>query len=363
MRILHVDTGTVLRGGQELLLLTASGLRELGHAQTIACPEGSALQQAALAAGFEVLATPADDHYYLRTAVTIRRRLQEDPHDIVHAHDAHGLTAIWLASLGLRVKRVAGRQVIFKPRNLALHRWKYTRMCDRVVASSAAVRATLVKNGIPAGHVATVTGGIRFPERMPGADARERMRAEWGLAGDDFVLGHVAAFTAEKGQREALDALLMLLPRHPRMRLLLLGEGPLRQHPAMLERLGRTGAAAQAPGYYKPGPDFYAGLDLALVNSTSEALGLSAIYAMAYGLPVIASNVGGLPTIVTSGETGWLVPPGDAPALARTIAEAASDPERLRRYGLQARESARRFSISATAERMAAVYQQLLRDE
>jgi glycosyltransferase involved in cell wall biosynthesis len=360
MRILHIDTGTVLRGGQEFLLLLAQGLRKRGHQQTIACPEGSALEQSARAGGYDVLPTPAGDRYYLSTVRAIRRFQRQNPCDIVHAHDARGQNVSWLSTLGRRGKRIAGRLVVFQPRNLFFHRWKYTHTCDLVIALSPAVKETMVRNGVPDRQIEVVMGGIYFPEELPEPEARPRMRAAWGLAEDDFVVSHLAAFTSEKGQGEALEALRILLPGHPKIRMILAGEGPLRNDPAMQARLERTRGAAQLPGYVKPTPDFYAGCDLFLLNSSSEALGLSVLYAMAYGLPVIASRVGGLPDVVADGVTGWLIPPGDPRTLAAAISEAAADPGRLRRFGEQARERARMFSSAVTAERTEALYHRVL---
>jgi L-malate glycosyltransferase len=362
MRILHIDTGLGMRGGQELLLLSARGLRRRGHDQTIACPQDSVLQKTAVAEGFRIVSIPRRDPLYAGSVTTIRRFLCRNPCEIVHAHDARGQTVAWLSSVGLPVRRIANRLVVFEPRNLLVHRWKYARSCHHVIALSHAVRDTMVRNGVPERQIEVIVGGIEFPEQLPDSEARSRMRAEWGLGPDDFVIAHVAAFTSEKGQGIALDALLQLLPAHPRMRMLLVGDGPLRMDPAIQEKVRLAQGAAQLPGYYKPSGEFYAGCDLFLIPSFSEALGLSAIYAMAYELPVIASNVGGLPEVVAPGETGWIVPPGDVPALAAAIAEAASDPMVLRRFGRQARERARLFSSDAAAGHTEALYYQVLRE-
>jgi glycosyltransferase involved in cell wall biosynthesis len=360
MRILHIDTGLGMRGGQELLLLGARGLRARGHEQTIACPLNSPLQEAAEAEGYPILSLPGRDHYYAGSAFRIRRFLRGHACEIVHAHDAHGQTLSWIATAGLPVRRVANRLVTFQPRNLLVHRWKYSRSCHHVIALSSAVRDTLVRNGIPESRIEVIVGGIEFPEQLPDPGARSRMREAWGLGAQDLVVGHVAAFTEEKGQATALEALLRLLPAHPNLRMLLVGDGPLRRHPDVLDKVRLAQGCAVLPGYQKPSAEFYAGLDLFLINSTSEALGLSAIYAMSYGVPVIATHVGGLPGVVTAGETGWLIPPGDAAALAGAIAEAVSDPGRLRRFGLQGRERARLFSSDAAAERTEALYDRLL---
>jgi glycosyltransferase involved in cell wall biosynthesis len=360
MRILHIDTGMVMRGGQELLMMTARGLRTRGHEQTIACPPESPLERMAAAEGFPVLRIPRP---YLNAAGAIRHFLRKHPHDLVSAHDARAQTVSFLATLGLPLIRVANRLVVFEPRNLFTHRLKYKYTCDMVVALSSAVKSTLVRNGIPAEHIEVITGGIDFPEQLAEPGARERMRARWGFAPDDFVIGHVAAFTEEKGQLNALDALRALLPRHPNMRMLLAGDGPLREDPKTQEKvrtlnsLGAHGTVAQLPGYLKPDAEFYAGLDLFLVNSTAEALGLSALHAMAHEVPVIASNVGGLPEV--AGDTGWLIPPGDSVALAAAIEAAASDRVGLREKGKRAREHARGFSTDVTAKRTEVLYRRL----
>ena len=360
MRILHIDTGAVMRGGQELLMMSARGLRKKGHAQTIACPPGSPLAAMAKAEGFSVLPIGWS---YLAAARAIRRLLRAETYDLVSAHDARAQTVSYLATLGLPIVRVANRLVVFEPRNRLVHRLKYTYTCDVVVALSQAVKETLVRTGIPAEHIEVITGGIDFPEHLLDPGARERMRAQWGLAADDFVIGHVAAFTAEKGQLDALDALLALLPKHPNIRMLLVGDGPLRGDPRTQEKVRAAREAAQLPGYLKPSAEFYAGLDLFLINSTAEALGLSALYAMAHEVPVVATSVGGLPEVV--GDTGWLIPPSDPRALAgaieSVIQEAAADPSAMRERRRRAREQARRFSAEATSERTETLYHEILR--
>lgn len=355
MKILHIDTGNVMRGGQELLMMTARGLRARGHEQTIACPAGSPLDKMATAEGFRGLHI---ERPYVKASGAIRRLLHNEPHDLVSAHDARSQTVSYLATLGMDVVRVANRLVVFQPKNLFTHRLKYKYTCDVVVALSAAVKATLVRNGIPAEHIEVITGGIIFPERLAESGARERMRARYGFAAGDFVIGHVAAFTSEKGQLDALDALLALLPTHPNMRMVLAGDGPLREDPRTTEKVAALKGAAQLPGYIKPDAEFYAGLDLFLVNSTAEALGLSALYAMAHEVPVIASSVGGLPEVV--GDTGWLIPASDVPALTKAIEMAAADPVGLRLRGQRAREHARGFSSEVTAEKTEALYHQLI---
>ena len=354
MRILHIDTGMMMRGGQAQLMMLVRGLRDRGHEQTLARPPGSQLAKAASEEGFTTLDMSRG---YWDACRTIRRFLRIHKQDIVAAHDSRAQTIAYLATAGTRIVRVADRLVAFEPRNRFTHRLKYTCTCAVVIASSQAVKDTMVRNGVPAGRVKVIRGGIEFPEQLPDHnEARARMRTRWNLKKDDFVVGHLAAFTEEKGQMDALDALIALAPAHPNLRMILAGDGPL------LEQLKTKARAvkgiAQMPGYIKPDADFYAGLDLFLANSTSEALGLAPLFAMAHEVPVIASNVGGLPEVVDGG--GWLIAPSDPAALAAAIEHAIICPDQLHEAAIQARRHARGFSADVTVERTEALYRDLI---
>jgi len=106
--------------------------------------------------------------------------------------------------------------------------------------------------------------------------------------------------------------------------------------------------------------EFFASLDLFIMPSRSEGLGSAALQAMAHGLSLVATRVGGLPEIVEDGATGWLVEPGSAEDLAEGIAKAFSDATRRRAFGLRARERAQLFTSVIMVERTEAFYRRLL---
>jgi glycosyltransferase involved in cell wall biosynthesis len=356
MRILHIDTGRTMRGGQQLLLLTARGFRERGHEQTIACPPGSPLAKAAEEEGFPLIGI---ERGYWTGAYMVRRWRRTHKCDIVSAHDSRGQSISYLSTLGSGIVRVANRQVLFAGNNRMAHRWKYASTCDVVVTTSNAVRYAMVSQGVPVDHIEVIRGGIDFPARIAGPEGRARMREKWNLAPDDFVVGHVAAFTSEKGQADAVEALLRLLPGHANLKMILAGDGPLRNDPQLRARVQAAQGAAQLPGYIQPDAEFYAGLDLFLANSTSEALGLAPLYAMAHEVPVIASHVGGLPEVI--GDAGWLIAPSNVDALTAAIADAIADPAQRIDLGRRAREHARGFSYETTIERTEALYDRLIK--
>jgi L-malate glycosyltransferase len=128
----------------------------------------------------------------------------------------------------------------------------------------------------------------------------------------------------------------------------------------MVELAREASGIARLPGFVDELDEFYAALDVFIMPSRSEAWGLTALRAMAFGVPVIASNVGGLPEVVEHATSGWLIEPESPGALAGAIMEAASDPDRLADFGRRARVRAEQFSIERTVERTEQFYARLL---
>jgi len=360
MKIVHLDTGYTLRGGQRQLLRLAQGLSLRGHTQLIVCSEASELESAARQTGFSVYTLPAHDPAHAHGILQLRLQLRASPYQILHAHDGRGQTLAWLASMGMPARRVASRRVTFAPKDRWTQGWKYTRTCHAVIAVSDFIRQLLIQAGVPDVKIEVIPDGIALPPTAPTPELRSQVRAKWGFSDQDIVLGHLGAFTREKGQDVALDALLLLAARLPQARLLLAGDGPTRTLPEMAQRLERAGARARLCGDIKDLADFYPALDIFLMSSLAEGLGSAALHAMAFGIPVVASRVGGLPEIVREGETGWLVPPDSPPALAEAVLAAASDPRRLLTMGQTARERAEQFSTDIMLARTEALYERLL---
>ncbi|MCU1337148.1 MAG: hypothetical protein JWO19_2729 [Bryobacterales bacterium] len=295
------------------------------------CPPASALAARARSAGFPV------------------EKLVPRTTEIVHAHSGRAQTIAFWQTFGSNVRRVVTRHVAFPPKNPWMHRLKYTRTCDGIIAVSDAVRRGLIDSGVPAAKIETIHTGIEMPEPAP----RDRQR--FGLGETDFVIGHMGAFTHEKGQDVAVAAAALVRQSLPQAKLVLAGDGPL------LSEFRRSAPEnVTFPGFVSDRAAFFAALDLFIMPSRSEAWGLATLEAMAHGVPVIASDAGGLPEIVESGNGGWLVPAGDPAALARAITAAASSPESLRTQAQRARERARLFSVDRMVEQTEAFYRRFV---
>jgi len=266
----------------------------------------------------------------------------------------------WLASMGMPVRRVASRRVTFLPRRRWTYRFKYARTCDAVIAVSDSIRQWAIRCGLPTSKIELIPDGIDIPPGLPSTAARANARARWGFGESEFLIGHLGAFTPEKGQEVALGALQLLRERLPQARLLLAGEGPTLRDAEISQRCKALGGLVRLCGEIQNLAEFFPALDLFVMPSKSEGLGSSALMAMSYGLPVVASLVGGLPEVVEEARTGWLIEPSSPAALAQAILAAAGDRARLRQLGLNGRERARQFSVDIMVERTEALYCRLL---
>src|SRR5262249_2197120 len=150
------------------------------------------------------------------------------------------------ASRGLRVRRIVTRHVAFAPKHPWVHRIKYQLTCHGIIAVSNAVRDVLLRAGVPGSKIEVIHTGVEIP-------ATRAARPPHG----DLVIGHVGAFTREKGQDVAIAAAAILRTKLPQARMILAGDGPLLAE--VRRYAGRSNVSF--PGFLADRESFYAGLD------------------------------------------------------------------------------------------------------
>jgi glycosyltransferase involved in cell wall biosynthesis len=197
-----------------------------------------------------------------------------------------------------------------------------------------------------------IYNGVDLEHWQPlSADSRAALRSALGFEKNELVVALCAELRPEKNPVQLVDALARLRGRGLAARALLVGDGEMR--PAVEARARELGVAAAVTitGLQSDVRPFLAASDVLAVPSRTEALSLAAIEAMACGVPVVHSDVGGAAEIVYPGENGFLFRPGDGDALARRLAELA-DPALRSRMGRHARDTvAARFGERAMVER------------
>jgi len=243
MRILHLDAGKELRGGQWQVLRLLKGLASAGVESTLLARGGSPLFEAARRQGHHVEALG------LARAVVLARR-----HDLLHAHDAHSHT---LGAMAAGDALVVSRRVAFAPGSAPASRWKYGR-ARHYLAVSEYVKTVLASAGVPEGNISVVYDGVPL---LPPAHG-------------SAILAPAFTGDSQKGAPLALEAARLA--------------GVTLQLSSDLER--QLGQAA-----------------IFVYITHSEGLGSGALMAMSAGVPVVASRTGGLREIIRERETGLLV--------------------------------------------------------
>ena len=357
---LHVDTARSWRGGQNQVLVTVLGLRALGHRTVlVAHPTGELRRRAE--EGLDLIPLAPRAEMDLAAAWRLSRVLKQLKPDIVHAHDPHGVA---MASIGLSMstlsrlpRLVASRRVDFHMRQSALSRWKY-RQVDCFICASEAIRQIVVSDGIPGNRTVTVHEGIDLGRVA--AAPRAELHPELWLPHEAPLVGNVAALVPHKGQRHLVDAAALVLRKQPDARFIIAGEGELRpslEHQIRQHHLEKHVILA---GFRTDILSLHKAFDIFAMSSVTEGLGTSILDAMACGKPVVATTAGGIPEVVADGETGLLVPPRDAAAMASAIVRLLADRSLRERMGAAGLAHVReRFSAEIMVKKTLEVYERL----
>jgi hypothetical protein len=300
MRILHLDAGREMRGGQWQVLRLVEGLAAAGVESTLLAVRDAPLYTAARQRGWSV--EPLGS---FRTLLAARR------HDLVHAHDARSHT---MGLLIPGVPLVVSRRVGFGIRS----RWKYRRpIC--FIAVSEYVKSVLVQGGVPAEKIAVVYDGVPLLDASTGATTGVTV---------------LAKATSPSHDREGV-AVTELISTTAKL------AGVTLQPTVNLEHDLRSASVL-------------------LYLSDSEGLGSGALLAMSAGVPVVASQVGGLLEVIRDGENGMLSP-NEPAAIAAALRRLLDNPDLCRRMGRAARQTVMdRFTVDQMVRHTMDVYRQVL---
>jgi sugar transferase (PEP-CTERM/EpsH1 system associated) len=350
-RVVHVSFGLDV-GGQEKLLveLARHADRSRFTLMFVSLGERGALAGDLQAWGGPVVALGKPSGLKPSLIFELARWFRRWRADVVHTHDQRSLIyaapAAWLAGVPRVIHTRHGRDVGATPRGRALI-GHLSRLVDHFVCVSGDIEQLSVAEGIAPWRLRTIRNGIDL----------DRFAFSGPHPGGPVIA--VARLSPEKDLANLVRAAAIARQRDPDLRIEIAGDGPclpeLRQLVAELGLEGRVALLGEV--------DDVAGLlargGLFVLPSRSEGIALTLLEAMARGLPVVATRVGGTPEVVLDGQTGLLVPSGDPAALAEAILRLRRDPERGEAMGRAARQRAEeRFDV----RRMVADYETLYRE-
>ncbi len=348
MRILHVDTATEWRGGQNQIVLTAEGQAAAGHEVRIFANALGELAARASKASLGVHpASVGRGDLSWRTLAAIREAASAFGPDVIHVHESHGIPGAILAARAASnpPRLIASRRVDFPLRFMS--RLKYARM-DKVLAVSRAVREVLVTGGLSPHKVALVHEGVR--DRRPAAGGPDALRA-LGIPAGAPLVGNVAQLVDHKDHATLIRAAAIVVKQMPDCRFLICGDGPRREDLAGLTASLGIGDRVIFAGFRADLDALVPCFDIFCLSSHLEGLGTSVLDAMCFARPVVATRAGGIPDAVVEGETGRLAEPRDPEGLARALIETLGSPSIREGYGASGRARFEREFTSAAMVR------------
>jgi glycosyltransferase involved in cell wall biosynthesis len=341
LRVLHTEW-SMGWGGQEIRILAEmKAFRELGIPMEIACRKGSRIGEEAASVGFAVHFLPFAGRINVSTLLRLRRLVRQGNFSLLHTHSSIDSWCGGLTGRLFGIPVVRSRHLSSTVRPGLNARLVYDWLPDAVISSGRHIRDHLVEAcHCRAEKHFSVPAGADHRRFSPDVDA-SGVRTQFALARDAPVVGIVAVLRSWKGHRILFEACSRILDTFPNLRLLVVGDGPLREHlPGWAEELG-LGEHVVFAGHRDDVPACMKAMSVCVLPSLkNEATSQVMPQAMLVGTPVICSSAGGLTEVVQDGITGRVVPPGDAPALADALLDCLQNQEKTAAMARRAREYA-----------------------
>ncbi len=366
MKVLHVITDTNLGGAGRHILTLFKQPAFVGLDVSVACPGGELAKRLETAGVQTISISGKDVSFSGSLALELVRLLRRVKPDLVHTHSCLsgrvaarllGIPVVYTKHGQTRTPSAWGRVSppgLFKRR---FNRLVAKLFCDRVIAVSQSVGQELVESGIEPSRVVCVLNGIELDQFRPRPFVRDELADDAG----QVVVGTLARLHRVKALDVFVNASRIVLGSLPRARFVIGGMGPEQASlKSQIEKMKMEPYVKMA-GFVEDVPGFLAGLDVYVQSSDSEGLGLALIEAMASGLPVVGTDVGGVPEIIEDEVTGFLVPPRNPRLLAQSVVRLAIDPDLAARMGASGRERAfRLFDAKTMAQKTKEVYEGIL---
>lgn len=349
-------------GAQEVVRTLSAYLIERGSPTVVCTLRDGPLRSEIEEMGITVEVLPGRNHSFLslpnflKEIIGIRKGLihlvQKYEIDVIQTHLLRSLDFL-VASLKLsypkllvfwtvhnylfelRADQLPGQHWLLKPKKY-IHNALYRMVADRINGFIAvsdeveqAIRQTI---RVDQRRITTICNGVDIRRYQRKVD-RMAIRSSLGLKEEDQVVILVGTLKEQKGHRYLVQAAAPLIAQNNNLHILFPGDGPLRA--SLQQQVQELGLEKHIHflGSRKDIPDLLAASDYFVLPSLWEGLAMALIEAMASGLPVLATCVSGSQHVVVPGETGLLVPPGDADQLRQAMAEMIANPERAKKMG------------------------------
>jgi glycosyltransferase involved in cell wall biosynthesis len=359
MKVLHTEWSDGLGGQEKRVLAELKGLSARGHQVFLVCREEAGIKAEAGKAGVPVYTLPLKSPYDLTSIFALRRILKRMAIDVVNTHS--GIDS-WVGGIAAKL---AGVPLLVRTRhlNIPLKRTVLNfihYLPDMYITCGKNMKATLVGEcGFPDRKVVSIPTGV--DSLFFGVSRDMSLKQEFGIPEASPVVSNIGILRRVKGHETTLNAVKRVVDFCPEVRFLLVGDGPRRvELEKMTDSLG-IGRHVIFTGFLSDVTRILSFTDVSVLSSWSEGLPQSVLQAMAAGVPVVATEVGGVPEVVMNGKTGLLVRAGDSEGLAEGIIRLLSDRDDAIRMAANARALVlERHSEEAMLDRIEELYKRCL---
>jgi glycosyltransferase involved in cell wall biosynthesis len=349
--------------------MSLAAFERLRGKQSAAAQRPNEFLEAASKAGIQVDCIRESFAFDLRVIWRLRKIVKQVNPDIIQTHFSKSHFLVWLAGVWRGRPWIAFHhghtRSAFRLRVYhGLDRWSL-RFPRQIIAVSQAFAAQLAAQGLRREKITVLHNAVELPTAGLGSDAiqLQAVRARLGIRPTDRVVLAIGRLSKEKAHADLVAALACLLQLKPELRvqLVILGEGPERASIAEAVRAAGLQDVVKMPGHVSDVNEYYEMADLMVISSVSEGSPNVLLEAMAAGVPVVATSVGGIPEIAKDQEQALLVPPRDPAAMAQAIDALLSNPEAGDRLATAARTlAATRYSPEQRALWLVRLYGSVL---
>lgn len=363
LRILHTEWSDGWGGQERRVVNEIAGMIQRGHHVVLATRPQCRIAKEAAARGIPVFFVDMKSKFDFGSVFKLARYLRAEHIQIVNTHS--GIDS-WQGAFAAKLARVP---VLVRTRHLNLplkrswHNFVHY-MADQIISCGDSMKQFLIEScHFPESQITSIPTGVDFNTFKPNLD-RSTVRQSLGIPDTAFVIAMVGIIRGVKRHTIALEAFQQILQKLPDARLLLAGEGPMRPD---MERLAQTLGIADHVlflGHREDVPNLMAASDVLLLTSRSEGVPQAVTQALGLGIPVVATQVGGVPELVQHEKTGLLVPAEDSPAAAAALMRIAENHAWAQQLGEQGRQHIlAKFSLDAMLNQTEALFNRLLAEK
>ncbi|MCM8830195.1 MAG: glycosyltransferase family 4 protein [Candidatus Omnitrophica bacterium] len=360
IKILHTEWSDGFGGQERRVLAEIIGLRQRGYSVSLSCRRNSVIREYAEKYGIRTYLLPFRSLYDIRSIFLLLRVIKKEMFDIVNTHSS---VDSWIGGIAAKLAKVP---IIIRTRHLdipckrdVLHFIHY--LPDMYITCGETMRKNLIEKGkFPSDKIISIPTGISEDFFNVKRDLNAKIK--YGLDKTSIVITNVGILRKVKGHKTTLQAVKSVVRHFPNAKFLIVGDGPYRKNLEELTDILGIKQYVIFTGFIDNIPEIYSFADVAILTSWSEGIPQSILQAMAAGVPVVSTEVGGVPEVIKQEKTGLLVKPGDYEALAGCIVRILRNPTFAAALAKNAKEFVKRdYSVECMLDKIEDLYAHLLK--